>query len=233
MNGNILITGAGRGIGLSLTKQFLENDYTVYTLTTNIRDELKLLFKDFQDKLFNYICDVTKEHTIIEAFKEISKKIDSLDIIINNAAIYLEDKNKDLYEIDFESMKRTYNVNSIGPLRILKYFICFLMKGKLKKIINISSEAGSIEDAWRKNEFGYCMSKAALNMASKILQNRFEKDNIKVLAIHPGWVRTDMGGKEAPILPDKSAKKVYELIIKKWDLSDSIYFDLDGKEMNW
>lgn len=233
MNGNILITGASRGIGLALTKKFLENNFTVYTLTTSIKDELKSLSVNYPDKLFNYICDVTKENTIIEAFNEISKKIEFINIIINNAAVHLEDRNKDINEMDFESIKRTFDVNSVGPLRIIKHFIPLLKKGRLKKIINISSEAGSIGDAWRKSEFGYCMSKSALNMASKILQNRFKEDNIKVLAIHPGWVSTDMGGKEAPILPDESAKKVYDLIIKEWKISDSIYYDLDGKEMNW
>ena len=233
MNGNILITGASRGIGLALTKKFLKNNFTVYTLTTSIRDELKSLSGIYQGKLFNYICDVTKENIIIEVFNEISKKIEFLDIIVNNAAIHLEDRNKDIDEMDFEQIKRTYDVNSLGPLRIIKHFISLLKKGSLKKIVNISSEAGSISVAWRKSEFGYCMSKAALNMASKLLQNRFQKSNIKVLAIHPGWVKTDMGGKEAPILPDESAKKVYDLIIKKWDMSDPIYFDLDGKEMNW
>ena len=186
MNGNILITGASRGIGLALTKKFLKNNFTVYTLTTSIRDELKSLSGIYQGKLFNYICDVTKENTIIEAFNEISKKIEFINIIINNAAVHLEDRNKDINEMDFESIKRTFDVNSVGPLRIIKHFIPLLKKGRLKKIINISSEAGSIGDAWRKSEFGYCMSKSALNMASKILQNRFKEDNIKVLAIHPG-----------------------------------------------
>ncbi len=233
MNGNILITGASRGIGLELTKIFLNNNYNVYTLTTSIRDELKSLAEKYQNKLYNYICNVTKEQEIIEAFKDISKRTDSIDIIINNAAIFLEDNKKDLDEINFESMKKTYDVNSIGPLRVIKHFIPLLKMGSIKRIINISSEAGSIKNAWRKNDYGYSMSKSALNMATKILQNRFEKNNIKVLAIHPGWVRTDMGGEEAPILPHESAKKLFNLILKKWNISDPIYYDLDGKEMNW
>ncbi len=233
MNKNILITGASRGIGLALTKIFLDNNFNVYTLTTNIRDELKVLSEKYKEKIYNYICNVTREEEIIKAFENISKKTDSIEIIINNAAIHLDDRKKDIDEINFESMLKTYDVNSISPLRVIKHFIALLKKGSFKLIVNISSEAGSITDAWRKSEFGYCMSKSALNMASKILQNRFEEDGIKVLAIHPGWVRTDMGGKEAPILPEDSAKKIYELITRKWKISDPIYFDLDGREMNW
>jgi NAD(P)-dependent dehydrogenase (short-subunit alcohol dehydrogenase family) len=233
MNGYILITGASRGIGLALTEIFLKNDYTVFTLTTSISDELKSLTKINQSKLYNYICDVTKEETIVEACEDISIKTQSIDIIINNAAIHLDDRSKDLDEIDFISMKKTYDVNSIGPLRITKHFISLLKKGLIRRIVNISSEAGSITDTWRKSEYGYCMSKSALNMASKILQNRYKEDNIKVLAIHPGWVSTDMGGNEAPIKPHESAEKVYNLMLKNWNINDTIYYDLDGKEMSW
>lgn len=233
MNKNILITGASRGIGLALTKIFLDNDFNIITLTTSIRDELKELSEKFKDKINNYICDITKEEELIKAFKVILKTTDSLEIIINNAAINLDDRKKDLDEIDFESMVKTYDVNSVSPLRVIKHFMPILKKGSCKLIVNISSEAGSIKDAWRKSEYGYCMSKSALNMASKILQNRFGEEGIKVLAIHPGWVKTDMGGKEAPILPEESAKKIFDLILKKWKIKDPIYYDLDGKEMNW
>lgn len=233
MNRNILITGASRGIGLALTKIFLNNDFIVYTLTTNLRNELKELSGKFKDKIYNYVCDVAKEEELINAFKDISKKTDSLEIIINNAAINLDDRKKDLGEIDFESMLKTYDVNSVSPLRVIKHFIPILKKGSSKLIVNISSEAGSIKDAWRKSEYGYCMSKSALNMASRILQNRFGEEGIKILAIHPGWVKTDMGGVEAPILPEESAKKMFDLLLKKWKTGDPIYYDLDGNEMNW
>lgn len=74
-----------------------------------------------------------------------------------------------------------------------------------KVIVNISSEAGSIGECWRDREFDYCMSKAALNMQSVLLQKYLKSEGIKVLAIHPGWMRTDMGGAEADISPDTSA----------------------------
>ena len=65
------------------------------------------------------------------------------------------------------------------------------------------------------------------------IDQNLNDNKLKVLAIHPGWVRTDMGRKESPVLPHKSAKKVFNLILKKWNISDSIYYDLDGKEMDW
>jgi len=108
-----------------------------------------------------------------------------------------------------------------------------LLENTRRLLVNISSEAGSIGSCWRKTEYGYCMSKAALNMASAILQNRYRDESVKVLALHPGWVRTDMGGREAPILPPESAKKLFALITKHWNPDDPIYYDLDGQTMQW
>ncbi len=77
------------------------------------------------------------------------------------------------------------------------------------------------------------MSKAGLNMASKILQNMLIDDKIKVLAIHPGWFSSDMGGKEAPITPDHAANQVAQTILKKWNIDDDIYIDPEGNKMAW
>lgn len=100
-----------------------------------------------------------------------------------------------------------------------------------RRIVNISSEAGSISDAWRKSEYAYCMSKSALNMASRILQNYLENDNIKILAIHPGWFSSDMGTSAAPIIPDESAAKIVKLLGRSFDLKGTMYYDLDGNQM--
>jgi NAD(P)-dependent dehydrogenase (short-subunit alcohol dehydrogenase family) len=233
MGESVLITGAGRGLGLALTRAFLEKGFTVFALSSSRREALDALVKESEGRLHAYLCDVTQEEQIADAARKIAEKTDSLDILINNAAVFLEERDRDLDRIDFEAMKKTYDVNAVSPLRVIKHFIGLLLKGGRRQIVNISSEAGSVADSWRKSEYGYCMSKSALNMASSILQNRFREDGVKVLALHPGWVRTDMGGKEAPILPEESAKKLSALILKKWKPADPIYFDLDGKNMKW
>lgn len=229
----VLITGAGRGIGLELTKVFLQHDYTVFALTQRRREHLDVEAKKHKGRLHIILCDVSDEKALAAAAVEIGKTTASLDYLINNAAIMLDVREKDLPEIDFEAMKRMYDVNSISPLRVIKHFLPLFMESTRRVLVNISSEAGSIGDCWRKSEYGYCMSKAALNMASAILQNRFRDDSVKVLALHPGWVRTDMGGREAPILPPESAKKLFALITRKWNPADPIYFDLEGKNMQW
>jgi NAD(P)-dependent dehydrogenase (short-subunit alcohol dehydrogenase family) len=233
MSETVLITGAGRGIGLELAKAFLENGFTVFALTARVREHLDALAQAHGRRLHVRLCDVTDEAEITAAAAAFGSVSPSLDILVNNAAILLENRAWDLDKVDFEAMQKTYNVNAVSPLRVVKYFIGPLLAGGRKLLVNITSEAGSIGDAWRKSEFGYCMSKSALNMASAILQNRYKDDGVKVLALHPGWVRTDMGGAEAPLLPADSAKKLFAVIQKKWRTTDPVYFDLDGKQMKW
>jgi NAD(P)-dependent dehydrogenase (short-subunit alcohol dehydrogenase family) len=229
----VLITGAGRGIGLELTKVFLKHGYTVFALTQRRREHLDVEAKKYKDRLHIILCDVADEVELAAAAAETGKHTNAIDILINNAAIMLDVREKDLPEIDFEAMQRMYDVNAVSPLRVIKHFRPLFMESTCRVLVNISSEAGSIGDCWRKSEFGYCMSKAALNMASAILQNRFRDDSVKVLALHPGWVRTDMGGREAPIMPPESARKLFDIITRKWNVADPIYFDLDGKKMQW
>ena len=125
------------------------------------------------------------------------------------------------------------NVNSFGPLRVVQQFQSLLEKGEGKLIINISLEAGSIADCRRENQFAYCMSKAALNMQSKILQNYLSPRGFKVLAVHPGWMRTNMGRPNAAISPDESAEGIFRLALREWNADDPIYMDYQGVPLPW
>jgi NAD(P)-dependent dehydrogenase (short-subunit alcohol dehydrogenase family) len=129
--------------------------------------------------------------------------------------------------------QKTMDVNAFGPLRVIQQFLPLLKKGPRKLIINISSEAGSLADCCRSMEYAYCMSKSALNMASRILQNALAPAGFKVLAIHPGWMRTDMGGPEADIAPDEAADGIFELAMRQWQLDDNIYMDYQGTILPW
>jgi NAD(P)-dependent dehydrogenase (short-subunit alcohol dehydrogenase family) len=117
-----------------------------------------------------------------------------VDLLINDAAIYLDEPFTEANEFDADMARRTFDVNAVGPLLMTKHFLALVLAGSGKKIVNISSEAGSISQNWRSREYAYCMSKAALNMQSVILQRRVKDDGVKVLAIQPGWMRTAMGG---------------------------------------
>ena len=121
----------------------------------------------------------------------------------------------------------------IGPLRVVQQFLSLMDKGEMKLILNISSEAGSIADSKRENQFVYCMSKAALNMQSKILHNYLQPRGFIVLIVHPGWMRTNMGGPSAAINSDESAAGIFDLAAREPKPGDPIYIDYRGEPLPW
>lgn len=229
----VLITGAGRGLGLALTAKFLATGHLVVAGYRGASEKLARLAGQYAERLIPVQLDVTNEAEVATAASAIAYRIRGLDILINNAGIHLETAYRPLEELDFESMLTTFQVNTLGPLKVAKHFIGLLEKGSKKLLLNISSEAGSISTCWRDREFDYCMSKAALNMQSKIMQNYLKPRSIKILAIHPGWVRTEMGGANADITPEESAAGIYELTQKQWSLDEGMYFDYTGKPLSW
>ncbi|MGE5604390.1 MAG: SDR family oxidoreductase [Bacteroidota bacterium] len=229
----VLITGAGRGLGLSLTIKFLEKGNFVVAGYHGSPEKLLNLSNQYSERLFPVKLDVTDETEVAKAAVDTANRIGSLDILINNAGIHLEEAYLPLEEINFDSMLTTLQINTLGPLKVAKHFIGLLEKGSGKLLVNISSEAGSISACWRDREYDYCMSKAALNMQSKIMQNYLKPRGIKILAVHPGWMRTEMGGAKADIAPEEAAEGIFQLTQKKWSLDEGMYFDYLGKPMNW
>ncbi len=230
MNKIVLITGTSKGLGFYLVQKFLLKDYIVIA---TYRDDCKLLQTINHPNLKLYQMDVSEGQSVKKCFEEVNNSFFSIDILINNAALYLEGKKPTppITEIDIEKVALTYRVNSIGALCVIKYFYPLILKGKDKLIINISSEAGSIANCWRDREFGYCMSKAALNMLTKILSNYGKKDNVKVYSIHPGWMRTDMGGNEADISPEEAACGIVDFVNSEH--GEHEFYDYLGNPMKW
>ncbi|MCA9732055.1 MAG: SDR family NAD(P)-dependent oxidoreductase [Deferribacteres bacterium] len=233
MKQKILLTGANRGLGLSLTKIYLSQGHEVFAIIRRVNEALHSLKNEYADQLKLHIGDVADEPSIEKAIRAIEKETDYIDMLINNAAVLFPADNVPIEQVDFSVYGATYDVNAVGPLRVVKYVLPLVRKGGGKRIVNISSEAGSITDSWRKSEYAYCMSKSALNMASSILQNYVLEDKIKVLAVHPGWFSSDMGTSAAPITPAESAVKVARLLEKSFTLQGPMYYDLEGKQMHW
>lgn len=235
MTETVFISGASRGVGLALAERFLTSGFHLFAGNRNTSEEFSALSEKFGNTLTVIPLDVTDMESVRQAAKLAARRINGLDILINNAAIYLEQDRTTLEETDLsiEYLGKTMDTNAFGPLRVTQQFLPLLEKGRRKLLINISSEAGSISDCWRDREFSYCMSKAALNMQSKILHNYLKPRGITVLAVHPGWVRTDMGGKEADISAQESAEGIFKLTAKKWTSGDGMYLDYRGKPMKW
>jgi NAD(P)-dependent dehydrogenase (short-subunit alcohol dehydrogenase family) len=230
---NALITGTDRGLGRVLLNTFLVHGYRVFAgrfvESTRYDDSRNIGF----DSLVVLPLDVTDPDSIEEAAKAVEGMTDSLDLVINNAGIDLPHHKAPLEEIDIEEIPYLLNVNSLGPLRVTKRFLPLIRKGAGKLILNISSEAARLAECEYVNRIGYCMSKAAVNMQSRILQNQLGDEGVKVLAVHPGMIQTDIGGVDADVPPIESARGIYDLTDNKWNMDDPIFVSYAGRTMGW
>jgi len=232
MDDQFLITGAARGLGLAMTGQLLERGCRVSVLVRSGGERLEALRARYGERLNIHVGDVTDEVSVGKTFDAIAERLGYLDAIVNNAVTYLDGSRPPLEEADLSICSRTFEVNAVGPLRVVKHGLPLLRKGKRKLIANISSEAGSIGDCRRTTEYAYCMSKSALNMGSKLLQNHLQPEGIKVLAVHPGWFNSSGHG-PAPLSAEEAAVKVLETILKAHGLDEPMYVDLTGKPLPW
>ncbi len=229
----VLITGANNGLGLSLVKIYLKYDFTVFACYKESKENLEKLKKDNEQNLYLFPMDISSSDMIKKAVSLINSRTEYIDILINNAGVFLKENNNELEELEFDDFPYTMEVNAFGPLKVTKESLPLIKKGNKKLIINISSEAGSIKNCERTKGFAYCMSKAALNMQSRILQNYLGPDGIKILAVHPGWLLTDMGGPRATVKPDDAAENIYKLSMKSWKKNDPVYLDHYGNILEW
>lgn len=228
---NVLVTGAGRGLAFELVKLHALKGDKVYALAHSLTPELKELEANHKNVEITLI-ELTLEEEVKTALSKIEEE--TLDTIYNVAGIWREDQMVGVEDTDIEKALKMYEVNALAPLSIMKYGKKLLKpEGRL---VNVSSEAGSIGAAERKAEYGYCMSKAALNMASKLFMNETGK---KVYCYHPGWLRTQMGGERAAaseysISAKESAENLTALIYGEGGKAPAgMFFDYTNKEWPW
>ena len=210
---NIFITGGNRGIGKGLVEIFSEDSKVFFS----VRDEHKA--KSVIDSIGNenidyIIMDVADERNVLYGIESLKEKTDSIDILINNAGILIPGlKHKiDAVETDDESILKTFNINTVGVLRVCKAVLPLMRP--TSRIINISSGMGQME-GMATGSIAYRLSKSALNALTIVLSQELSSKDIKVNAICPGWVQTDMGGYEATLTVKESVES-----IKKFALSD-------------
>ncbi|MBM7569978.1 SDR family oxidoreductase [Aquibacillus albus] len=231
---DILITGANRGLGLCLAKVGLENGHHIYagvrSLDEKTTEPLAQLQETYKEKLEIVQLDVTDENSVIAATETIKRKNASLDGIINNAGI-LNEREKTIEELDLEACKLAFDINTLGPIRVIKHFLPLLEKGNKQSIINVSSEAGSLTNAYA-GDYPYGLSKVAVNMLSEKLNVYLREKDIKVLSVHPGWMRTDMGGNKAPLDPMDTATGIFDMVERKKNVNNKyVFVDHHGRSM--
>lgn len=230
---NILITGAGQGLGACMASLALQRGHTVYAAVhslSHIAEELNHCKNRFGTSLHLMAMDVTDAKSIGKAADDIRQQGDTLDAIINNAAV-MSEREKTIEDLDLSAMAKSFEVNTIGPMRVIQMLLPKLYRGKDQVIVNISSEAGTIVNAFETN-YPYSMSKTALNMFSERLREYLKPKDILVYAVHPGWMRTNMGGMDAPANPEDIANGILDILERKKKIYSKIAFiDSTGRPM--
>ncbi|MCR5119097.1 MAG: SDR family NAD(P)-dependent oxidoreductase [Lachnospiraceae bacterium] len=195
MSQNVMITGTGRAVGLgyNLVLRYLEAGDNVVATVRQRSEELESLQEQYKDKLTILTMDIGSTESVEMAASTLMKKMDHLDLLINNAVTASRDCDKGFFDADLDLITHTLDIIAVGTMRVVKAFYPLLVKAEgTALIMNISSEAGSIEKCYRTNMIDYGMGKAALNMATMNLYNTFKDERkVNIFAIHPGWIRTD------------------------------------------
>jgi len=230
----LLITGANKGLGLEFVQQYSVKKYQVYCCCRDLKrcDALLKIARRFPFvKVFQ--VDVTNEEQLAGLADELKDK--PIDIIINNAGIYgPRDAHIGAEPISAASMLEVFNTNAVAPLKVTEAFIPNLCLGKDRKVVAISSEMGSISGNSSGGSPAYRASKAALNAIMKTMALDLGGElGIKVLMLHPGWVKTDMGTDAAPLSPEESVSGMITVIDNFDGSKNGQFLSYKGEELPW
>ena len=218
---NICITGANRGIGLELAKQYAAAGNRVFATCRN-PDSAEALNALAGDNLSVHALTPTDGDSVAA----LANALTDLDLLINNAGTPGPAPDQQTaMSMDFDGWLETFNVNTLAPLRVLQGLHGALKSGSDAKAITITSQMGALDLNW-PTMYAYCSSKAAVNKVMRMISLELAKENIAVGLIHPGWVKTDMGGEQADITAEESAAGIISVI-------DGISLDNTGCFMKW
>jgi NAD(P)-dependent dehydrogenase (short-subunit alcohol dehydrogenase family) len=223
--GTVLITGANRGIGLELARQYTADGWQV--IGTARRPDTADDLRDLDVTVMQ--LDVTDQASVEQLASDLDGQ--SIDVLINNAGIL--PMVRSITDIDFEVFDRIMAVNTVGPIRVTQALLPNLRAGEMKKIINTSSIIGSISRKTSGGFYGYGESKAALNMFTRSLASELRSAGFICIVIHPGWVQTDMGGPNATVAVENSASGIRNVIANLTAEGSGEFWTFEGQRLPW
>lgn len=228
----VLITGANRGLGFGFCKKYAENSWKVIACCRNpdVAAGLVALAQRFEN-----IRIETLDTSNFDQIDNLSKKLAglSIDVLINNAGVYDDDRGNSFGRLDYSRWLASFTVNTMAPVKMAESFLPQLKQGEKKLIVSISSLMGSIADNGSGGSILYRTSKAALNAAMKNLSIDLGAQGLGVLILHPGWVQTDMGGKNALINVSTSVEGMCNAIDNFELTNTGAFVNYEGKLLPW
>jgi NAD(P)-dependent dehydrogenase (short-subunit alcohol dehydrogenase family) len=227
-----MITGANRGLGLEWTRQYAEAGWQVFASCRRPEeaDDLRTL-ADSHPRVSLHRLDVTDSEQLRTLQLDLEEA--RFDVLLNNAGVYLDKFTGDFGGIDYDVWLRTFAVNTLGAVRVSEAFIEQVARSEKKRVVAISSHMGAIAEIAAPGNYAYRSSKTALNAAMKGLSLLLVQRGIGVLLLHPGWVKTRMGGPDAPFTPEQSVRGMRALVDNFKPEMNGRFFRHDGSEIPW
>lgn len=224
----VLVTGAGRGLGLEFCKQYAAEGWEVLACCRHPEKADKLAELRKVRVLPLDVADFAQIDRLANELKDTP-----IDVLVNNAGIFGDSPGQGFGQLDYKAWSRTLLINAQAPVKMAEAFLPHLQRGRMKRLVSISSQMGSIADNGSGGSILYRTSKAALNAAMKSLANDLKDLGIGVLILHPGWVKTDMGGPNALIDAPKSVTGMRRVIADSTLQQSGNFLKYDGSALPW
>ncbi|HLV34714.1 MAG TPA: SDR family oxidoreductase [Spirillospora sp.] len=237
----ILITGSNRGIGLDLTRRYLQRGDTLIFATCRqpaAAHELNALAEAHPGQVQIMALDVTDQTAIAECARQVSAQVDGLDVLINNAGTYAgqvgdaDPRVSRFGSLEMEPMLDMLRINTVAPVMVAQAFADLLRRGQRPRLINVSSDAGSLTMR-SGGAYTYPASKTALNMMTRCLAGDFRAAGVTVIAVHPGFIQTDMGGPRARFTLDETIPGLMQVIDSVTLADTGQFINWDGSRVGW
>lgn len=229
----VLITGANRGLGLEFCRQYAEAGWKVLACCRDpgAADALNGLAGRHPGAVEVLALDVAD----FQAVDALARRLDgtALDVLLCNAGIYGDAPGAGFGALDYDVWARVLRINTLAPMKLAEAFLPHLQRGARKQVVALTSLMGSIADNGSGGSILYRSSKAGLNAAMKSLAIDLKGQGIGVLLLHPGWVQTDMGGPNAPTLPQASVSGMRQVIGAFRPEDSGRFLDFQGRQLPW
>ncbi len=227
----VVVTGANRGIGLGLARAFAARGDDVWAGVRRPAEarELQALAKGSEGRVHVHELDVRDERQVRAFAGAVGEA--GVDVLVNNAGV-ASPWSAGLMEFDAEEALRCFDTNALGAIRVTRALIANLRAAR-GKVINMTSLMGSIADNGSGRAYPYRMSKAALNMATRNIAHEVKGFGGIAIALHPGWVKTEMGGARAPLAVEDSVASLLALVDRADASFGGRFMERDGSDVPW
>lgn len=226
---SVLVTGASRGLGLQLVRALAARGLTVHAATRNAAGARAFTaITGVSGRVVPMVLDVDAEadHQRLRTWAEVN----ALDGLINNAALAIDQR---IGELDPEAVERCFRTNALGPMKVSEALLPALERGQAKRIMHISSDFASMSLIRDDVYAPYKISKAALNMLGRMQAATLGPRGFTVVSVHPGWMRTDMGGPDATQDPARVADKLADMMCTLDPGRNGTYIDFNSNALPW